>query len=202
MARLEELIAVGAVLALGAYYVFAPEDAMATGADEVAASDPPTDQMVNTLTDDAPSVFGDLLSIFQPEAPPMSGSWSVSLPSNVRVKDSSVNLDLAPEMTPVIPIVAEVWQERGGPIVTITSGRDGQHMSDRHPKGLALDFRTRDVALGSTGDEVLHRARLILAQLGAGYDVLIEGDHLHVEFDGNVNRSVGFLQPNGQVARV
>jgi hypothetical protein len=62
----------------------------------------------------------------------------------------------------------------------VTSGMEGQHRpGSRHPLGLALDFRTRDL----TRQQVEYLARRIREQLGAGYDVVIERTHLHVEYD-------------------
>lgn len=204
MAHLEIGIAAAVVGVGAALYLsgaFAGEAEAASGEPAADQESTPPDY-AGTMVQDAPSVFGDLLQIFEPTAPPISGggAYSVTLPDNVRVKDSTVNLDLDPVMAPVIPTIAAVWAERGGPIVTITSGRDGVHTSDRHPKGLAVDNRTRDVAGGA--EEVLTRARIVLGRLGAGFDVIVEGDHMHSEYDGNVNVGVGVMQAGGRVVRV
>lgn len=62
----------------------------------------------------------------------------------------------------------------------ITSARDGKHKKDSlHYVGFALDFRTKDIqpnALPDFEDEV-KRA------LGPQFDVVLEVDHLHVEWD-------------------
>lgn len=62
----------------------------------------------------------------------------------------------------------------------ITSGIDGKHMQNSlHYSGRAFDFRTK----------LLHFevVKLIVAELkerlGKDYDVILEGDHLHVEWD-------------------
>lgn len=61
---------------------------------------------------------------------------------------------------------------------TITSGSDSTHRPDSlHYKGLALDFRTRDVRQAD-----LQRLKTRLAgALGAEFDVVLEKDHAHIE---------------------
>lgn len=62
----------------------------------------------------------------------------------------------------------------------ITSGSDGQHMPrSLHYKGLALDFRTRHVPV-SQRQKIL---KSIKARVGPDFDVLLEKDHVHLEFD-------------------
>ncbi len=64
-----------------------------------------------------------------------------------------------------------------GVTVTITSGTDGRHMQgSKHYSGNALDFRL----LGTRTTEFIDRMR---AHLRAGYDVVLEADHVHIEFD-------------------
>lgn len=62
----------------------------------------------------------------------------------------------------------------------ITSGCDGKHMpTSLHYTGHALDFRTREFPV-----EALQEVRARLkAVLGPDYDVVLEKDHFHVEFD-------------------
>jgi hypothetical protein len=62
----------------------------------------------------------------------------------------------------------------------ITSCIDGVHRQDsKHYLGNALDFRTRDL----TPENGLALATDVRQQLGDEYDVVLEADHLHVEFD-------------------
>jgi hypothetical protein len=73
----------------------------------------------------------------------------------------------------------------GGYDVTITSGCDGKHKDgSRHYKGLAIDFRTRDFPEGCK--LATWRDRLA-KRLGDEYFVLIEPDHLHVQWNGANN---------------
>lgn len=61
----------------------------------------------------------------------------------------------------------------------ITSGTDGKHKPNGlHHVGMALDFRTRDLSPSDC-----HRvAGSCSAVLGRDYDVVLEVDHIHIEF--------------------
>lgn len=62
----------------------------------------------------------------------------------------------------------------------ITSGTDGKHMvGSRHYIGQALDFRISNLTTAQV--ESLRKALSI--RLGPHYDVILESDHLHVEFN-------------------
>ena len=61
--------------------------------------------------------------------------------------------------------------------VTITSGTDGKHMvGSKHYSGEALDIRL----LGERTKEFMAR---LSSRLGSAYQVILEADHIHVEFD-------------------
>ncbi len=63
---------------------------------------------------------------------------------------------------------------------TITSGIDGKHSPNSlHYALRAIDIRTRTLA-PDTVDALVDDLR---DTLGAGYDVVLEDDHIHVEFD-------------------
>ena len=63
----------------------------------------------------------------------------------------------------------------------VTCGEDAHEHPSRHVWGAALDYRTRDI-IGRPerkqgfADEARER-------LGDGFDVVLESDHLHVEYD-------------------
>lgn len=62
---------------------------------------------------------------------------------------------------------------------TITAGLDGKHSAGSlHYVGMALDFRTR-VIPGADREPL--RAK-ISARLGPDFDVVLEADHYHVEY--------------------
>ena len=62
---------------------------------------------------------------------------------------------------------------------TVTSVIDGAHSRGSfHYLGLALDLRTNDLPPGEA-DEIVNMLR---AALGQDYDVVLEKDHIHIEF--------------------
>lgn len=76
-------------------------------------------------------------------------------------------------------IVAQVWTARGL-TATVTSGLDSTHSANSlHYVGLAEDYRTRDVP----ADQLSSMVADVRARLGTDYDVVLESDHLHVEYD-------------------
>ena len=76
-------------------------------------------------------------------------------------------------------IVAEQIYKKFGAECVITAGTDGKHMEGSlHYKGCALDLRTFNVA----GKELQVKVALQQA-LGKDYDVVLEKDHVHVEYD-------------------
>jgi len=90
-----------------------------------------------------------------------------------------VVLGSMPEMEYARRIVARVYA-RFGYELTVTSGYEGSHdAASLHYKGLAEDYRTRDLRPG----DVERIASEIRAMLGTDYDVIVETNHLHVEFD-------------------
>lgn len=93
---------------------------------------------------------------------------------------SGVDLnDIKPEMIQGLLICCAVYIHHGQNFV-VTSGRDGKHMaSSFHYKGLAVDLRIRDLK-GMTAQEMAAKLR---EALGKHYDVVVEKDHIHVEYD-------------------
>lgn len=67
-----------------------------------------------------------------------------------------------------------------GQSFTVTSICDGKHSKNSlHYSGLAIDIRTRDL----DGITPIKMAELIQAKLGDDYDVVVETDHIHLEYD-------------------
>ena len=89
---------------------------------------------------------------------------------------------LRPEMIPVMQIATECY---GGFDCWVTSGTEGKHgKSSRHFVGLALDFRT-----SAAGIEIKDAERIaadMRARLTDEFDVVVESDHIHVEYDPKV----------------
>lgn len=83
-----------------------------------------------------------------------------------------------PELLLGLMIADGVYSRNHYPM-TVTSLTDGTHKAGSlHYKGQAADLRTRDVAMPLLGVIV----REIKEALGADYDVILEGDHLHMEY--------------------
>lgn len=87
---------------------------------------------------------------------------------------------LVPQMAIAYSIALSLYQEKFGVPCVITSGSDGKHgPNSLHYKGKALDFRTNNLR----GPQV-HPIYLALKEaLGAQFDVVLEDDHIHCEFD-------------------
>jgi hypothetical protein len=74
---------------------------------------------------------------------------------------------------------AMVWDQITGK-ATITSGTDGKHMADSlHYSGNAIDLRCRDI---NPGMMPAYLAAL-KERLGPEFDIVLEEDHVHVEYD-------------------
>jgi len=79
-----------------------------------------------------------------------------------------------------------IWQAQllapDGYDVMITSGADGTHKENsKHYKGRAVDFRINNFP---TGASVKTWANRLQKRLGDEFFVLIESNHLHVQFNG------------------
>ena len=65
--------------------------------------------------------------------------------------------------------------------IVITSGTEGQHKSGSlHYKGHAADIRTRNFPNPGAIRSFMAALKL---ELGEDYQLILESDHLHVEFD-------------------
>lgn len=78
-------------------------------------------------------------------------------------------------------LVIEACYERVcGREMVITSACDGTHIvGSRHFTGEAIDLRTRDLEV----DVALQLRRELKALLGVAFDVVLEVDHIHIEYD-------------------
>jgi len=96
----------------------------------------------------------------------------VSIKPGVRV------LGLRPEILLAIVIADGVYTAAGADLV-ITSAVEGRHsQSSLHYSGCAFDARTREMDSAKVAEIVA----ALKARLGGDYDVVVEGTHLHVEF--------------------
>lgn len=62
----------------------------------------------------------------------------------------------------------------------ITSGNDGEHMKNsKHYSNEALDFRSKHL----TKAELIILIKIVRRRLGKNYQIVVESDHLHIEYD-------------------
>lgn len=80
-----------------------------------------------------------------------------------------------PELVLALTIIERVYQTQGSELV-ITSVTDGEHMrGSLHYTGAAVDLR---LPVTDVDTIVVH----LKADLGQDFDVVLEPDHIHVEF--------------------
>lgn len=88
---------------------------------------------------------------------------------------------LQPQMVLAYTIACGVYAKHGSPgMCVITSASDGVHgPHSLHYKGMALDLRTRHL-IPAMLDKIIPDLK---ATLGDQYDVVLESDHVHLEYD-------------------
>lgn len=75
---------------------------------------------------------------------------------------------------------ASVWSLGTKIDVEVNSANDSTHgATSLHPGDLAWDLDTA----GDRPEDLPKLARYLANRLPAGYEVIVEGDHVHVEFD-------------------
>lgn len=89
---------------------------------------------------------------------------------------------ITPECVMGIVVAAQVYESRGVPFV-VTSVRDGRH-SERslHYAGTAFDCRLPSRYTANPETDKKLRDEIAVA-LGQQFDVVLEADHIHVEWD-------------------
>ena len=97
----------------------------------------------------------------------------------IRIKEGVRALGLAPETLLAIAVAEGVYATAGAERV-VTSLTDGPHSDmSLHHCGRAVDVRTNHIDRG-----VANRlAQQIRERLGRDFGVVLERDHLHIEFD-------------------
>ena len=102
----------------------------------------------------------------------------------VEVKDGVIFKEFNEPLLSIIR-AASICYANSGWTCTITSATDGTHKPNSlHYKNLALDFRTWSIPRSKLRD----LASQLGHALGPEYQVVLETDHLHVEYDpGNQN---------------
>ncbi len=97
----------------------------------------------------------------------------------MRLKEKVSTKQLTPQTLLAIMIAQEVYRDFQAQLV-ITSICDGLHSSkSKHYEGNAFDCRTKHLSM----TKAANIAATLQDRLGDEYDVVLESDHLHVEFD-------------------
>jgi len=97
-----------------------------------------------------------------------------------RLKEGVSVSGLRPEILLAWDIADQVYEDYGVDECWLTSGQDSRHKwGSLHFVGLAIDLRTRNIP-----DNTLKGSITIMTRkhLGKQYDVVLESDHLHIEF--------------------
>ncbi|MCK9616150.1 MAG: hypothetical protein M0R48_11780 [Candidatus Omnitrophica bacterium] len=95
------------------------------------------------------------------------------------IKNGVQVVGLQKEIITALPTIDNVISSVASYLV-ITSALEGRHSKDSlHPKGLAIDIRLPylDPALN------VWICKVLRLRLGNYYDVVLEVDHIHIEFD-------------------
>lgn len=90
---------------------------------------------------------------------------------------------IQPQMAIAAMVAEKVYAANAAGELCITSAVEGQHMQGSlHYKGMAIDVRlpsSREKLAGAIPAVLL----ALRQDLGAQFDVVLEKDHIHVEFD-------------------
>lgn len=103
------------------------------------------------------------------------------------VYKDGVNLNgVEPPTWYAIGVAEGVFRSRNSELV-VTSLTDGVHPDAKnvHGRGFAVDIRTRDLAPNVAGYIVEDLGHLLFK---LGYDIVLEKDHLHIEWDAKPQR--------------
>lgn len=87
-----------------------------------------------------------------------------------------------PEIVVAMMVASTVFAEWGltMTVTSLTDGAEWRSPRSLHPSGLAFDIRVWDL---KTDLKRIAMVRALQKALGDEFDVVDEGDHIHVEFD-------------------
>ncbi len=98
---------------------------------------------------------------------------------NVHIKSGARVFGIKPELLLALIVADGIWTERGK-MLTVTSFTEGKYMpGNLHYKGPGVDFLSNDLGNQEQADLLT----TLKSRLGSDWNVLLEGDHYHVEFD-------------------
>jgi hypothetical protein len=85
---------------------------------------------------------------------------------------------LRPEMVVALLVAEGAFAQQGEACVVTTAANGHHRRGSLHYSGAAVDLRTRHL----TGEQVQAVLGLLRSRLGADFDVVDEGDHIHLEW--------------------
>jgi hypothetical protein len=95
------------------------------------------------------------------------------------IKNGVQVVGLQKEIITALPTIDNVISSVASYLV-ITSALDGKHMAgSMHYKGLAIDVRLPSVEKVAN----MHIVSILRDRLGFNYDVVLESNHIHIEYD-------------------
>ena len=99
----------------------------------------------------------------------------------MKLKSDVDSGNIAPQIWFALGVAWALRRMNGLPELVVTALRDGEHMQGSlHYDGRAADLRTHDLTPEDRSNW-FHMLNVRLAPLG--FDTVLEGDHIHVEFD-------------------
>jgi len=107
---------------------------------------------------------------------------------SLRVKEGVSIRGLQPQMFHAWNVAGEVYEEVSNVDCILTAGVDGRHgHGSLHYVGLAIDLRIRnldgsDEITAATMRKVAVAKEHLKERLGPEYDVVLESNHFHIEF--------------------
>lgn len=105
----------------------------------------------------------------------------------IKLEPNVQTFGMRTELLLAIVIAERIWSGYGVDLV-LTSMCDGKHSeTSLHNAGAAVDMRSRDLA----SDAKVEAVKQLKAALGRDYDVILEVDHVHVEFQPRYRKSEG-----------
>ena len=109
----------------------------------------------------------------------------------LQIKSGAKLIGINTQIVIALQITESLWKENWPNVpVTVTCGTDGKHgQGSRHYFGNAVDIRTRDLPhnedeeTGNNSEAAKHARQLLGQRLGNEFDVVLESDHIHIEWD-------------------
>ena len=105
----------------------------------------------------------------------------------LKLKDDSVYVaELIPEIKSIIPNISNAFGY--SPVITSANDNLEHSFKSAHYSNAALDLRTRDIGEFKTAMV----ADMLQQDLGSDYRVIIESDHIHLEYNPNRPNKTGY----------